>query len=460
MATRSASSENEEKTSGGRIPPQDLSAEKSLLGALLLSDTDFPEILEHVKEYDFYDKNNAAIYKAMVSLYNNHRPIDLLTLTSELRAEKTLKSVGGAPYLTELTNFVPTAANINAYAEIVADCGARRRLIQTGTKIAEEAYDTGKNTVELVGEAEKSLFAVSNSSSKKEYASLEELSVESFERLEKIKESGETISGLKTGFRDIDAKTGGLQKGDLIVIGARPGMGKTTIGVNIAYNSAQINHTGSLFFSLEMAGREISDRIVSDVAEVNSFKIRTGNLSGEEFDKVSEALSEISEVPFYVDDTAMLTILEMRNRARRAANDHDIGLIVIDYLQLMHGSDRYAGNRVLEITEISNGLKQLARELDVPVVALAQLSRNVTGRDDPRPVLSDLRDSGSIEQDADLVMMLHRPDYYHENEEGYEKTNVTELLFQKHRHGSTGKVNLYFDEEYSRFLSLDTKHEE
>lgn len=444
---------------GGRIPPQDIDAEKSLLGAILLSDAAFPEISEKVKSQDFYDKNNGLIYQAMFDLYNDKRPIDLLTLTSKLRAEKNLKTIGGTPYLTELTNFVPTAANSGAYADIIADCSTRRKLINTGTKIAEDAYDTGKPIDKLVEGAEKDLFKVSDKDAKKEFVSLESLSIETYERLEKLRASGESISGLKTGFKDLDRKTAGLQKGDLIIIGARPAMGKTTIAQNIAYNACSINNTGVLFFSMEMAGREISDRIVSDIAEIDNYKIRTGNLTDEEYTRVEEALSEISEIPLYVDDSSMMTVMELRNKARRAAHDHTVGLIVIDYLQLISGSDRYAGNRVQEIAEISKGLKQLARELEVPVLALAQLSRNVTGRDDPRPVLSDLRDSGSIEQDADLVMMLHRPDYYHQNEEGYEPTNITELLIQKHRHGSVGKVDLFFQGEYSRFMSLDTTHE-
>ncbi len=455
MATHSSNS-------GGRIPPQDINAEKSLLGAILLSDDNFPDLLEKVKFQDFYEQKNGQIYKAMTTLYNTHRPIDLLTLTSELRAEKTLKEIGGAPYLTELTNFVPTAANADAYADIVADCATRRNLINTGTVIAETAYDESQDTAELVAEAEKKLYSVSDKSTKADYKSLENLTLETFDRLEKLRESGETVSGLKTGFKDLDAKTAGLQRGDLIIIGARPGMGKTTMAQNIAYNIATINNVGVLFFSMEMAAREISDRIVSDIAEVNSWNIRGGNISDDEFSRVNEALGEMSEVPLYIDDTSVLTSLEIRNRARRAVHDHKddhpIGLVVIDYLQLIAGSDRYAGNRVQEITEISKGLKQLARELNIPVVALAQLSRNVTGRDDPRPVLSDLRDSGSIEQDADLVMMLHRDDYYHHNEEGYEDTNITELLIQKHRHGSVGKIELFTQFEYSRFMSLDKKH--
>lgn len=457
-------SDTESRTSanGGRIPPQDIEAEKSLLGAILLSDENFPDVLEKVKDIDFYDKNNGLIYKAMTGLYNTHRPIDLLTLTSELRSEKNLKAVGGASYLTELTNFVPTAANIQAYADIVADCATRRNLIGTGTKIATDAYDESKSPSELVADAEKELFSVSNRSTKSEFKALSALTLESFDRLEKLKDSGDAVSGLKTGFRDLDLMVSGLQNGDLVVVGARPGMGKTTIAQNIAYNAATINNAGVLFFSLEMSGRELSDRIVSDLAEIDSRRIRSGQLTDDEFTRVSDALSEMSEVPLYIEDTSVLTVLELRNRARRAVHDHKddhpIRLIVIDYLQLISSSDRYAGNRVYEVTEISQNLKLLARELNLPVVALAQLSRNVTGRDDPRPVLSDLRDSGSIEQDADLVLMLHRPDYYNKYKEGYEETHIAELLVQKNRHGSLGMIELYEQMQFSRFLTLDKHH--
>ena len=237
-------------------------------------------------------------------------------------------------------------------------------------------------------------------------------------------------------------------------------MGKTTFAQNIAYNVATINKRGVLFFSMEMAQNEIVDRMISDVSGINNWNLRTGNLSDEDFAKVGDALGEMGEAPIYIDDTSSMTVLELRNKARRAKHDHDIGLIIIDYLQLIQGSERYAGNRVQEVTEISRGLKQLARELEVPVVALAQLSRSVTSRDDPRPVLSDLRESGSIEQDADLVIMLHRPDYYHINEEGYEETHITQLLIQKHRHGSIGEIDLYFHPELLRFMSLDTEHTE
>lgn len=448
-----------QNNNAGRIPPQDIDAEKSLLGAILISSESFPEILEIIKPNDFYDKANSRIYQAMVSLYQNSRPIDLLTVTDELKRQKNLKSIGGAAYLAELTNFVPTSSHAKAYAEIVEKASVRRRLIKAGTEIVQAAYEDDAVVEDLVGDAEKNLFEVSDKSSKSDYTPLSDLVVTAFDRIENLHKNKGALRGLKTGFHDLDKVTAGLQKGDLIILGARPAMGKTTLAQNIAYNSAVINKRTTLFFSMEMSKDELTDRIISDVANIDSWKLRNAQLSDDDFAAIGNAMAEIGEAPLIIDDTSSLTALELRNRARRAAHDcKDLGLIVIDYLQLINGSDRYAGNRVQEITEISRSLKTLARELEIPVIALAQLNRLVTGRDDPRPVLSDLRDSGSIEQDADLVMMLHRPDYYKQNDDDYEETNIAELIIAKHRHGSVGKIELYFQGQYSRFMSLDKNH--
>lgn len=441
----------------GRVPPQDVEAEKSLLGAMMLSDAAMAEILTLIKAEDFYEKRHQVIFRAMADLYDKHKPIDLLTLTAELKAQKKLKEIGGAPYLTELSNFVPAAAHAKAYAEIIEKAATRRKLIAAGTNIAEKAYEEGANVDELIGAAERELFEVSDKIVKSDYVAMDQLLADALERIAELQKNKGALRGLKTGFSDLDKKTAGLQKGDLVIIGARPAMGKTTFAQNLAYNIANINKKGVLFFSMEMAANEIVDRMISDIADVDNWRMRTGNLSDEEFSRIGDALGEIDELPIYIDDTSSMTIAELRNKARRAMHDHGIGVVIVDYLQLMAGSDRYAGNRVQEVTEISRGLKILARELEIPVVALAQLSRNVTGRDDPRPVLSDLRESGSIEQDADLVMFLHRPDYYKKPEE--EDTNITELLIRKHRHGAIGTIELYFDGERSRFMSLDKTHE-
>ncbi len=442
------------------IPPQDLVAEKSLLGAILISDASFPEILEIIKYRDFYDEKHAKIFQSMTSLYQKHSPIDLLTLTAELRAKKEIRSVGGAPYLTELTNFVPTASHAKAYAGIIKNCAVRRRLIEAGSRIAKAAHEENVQIDELIGTAEKELFEASNTIVKTDYVALESLLADAFDRMEELHRNKGALRGLKTGFHDLDKKTAGFQKGDLIIIGARPAMGKTTFAENLAYNAATINNRGVLFFSMEMANAEIVDRMISDISGVDNWKIRTGNVSEDDFGKISDALGEMDSVPLYLDDSSSMTILELRNKARRAAHEHDIGMVIVDYLQLLQGSDRYAGNRVQEVTEISRGLKQLARELEIPVIALAQLSRGVTGRDDPRPVLSDLRESGSIEQDADMVMFLHRVDYYNQNKPDFVPTNITELIISKHRHGPVGKIELYFHPELLRFMSLDKERTE
>ncbi len=450
---------SESKGESGRIPPQDLVAEKSLLGAVMLSDSVLPEVLTILRPTDFYENRHQTIYKAMISLYDQHKPIDLLTLTSELKTTKELKNIGGAPYLTELTNFVPTASHAKAYAEIIEKASVRRKLIKAGSIISDKAFEDDANVDDLIGAAEKELFEVSDKIVKSDYVPMEELLADAFDRIEELHKNKGALRGLKTGFRDLDKKTAGFQKGDLVIIGARPAMGKTTFAQNLAYNIATINKKGVLFFSMEMAANEIIDRMISDVSGVDNWKMRTGNLTDEEFSKIGDALGEMDEIPIYIDDTSSMTILELRNKARRAMHDHDIGIVIVDYLQLIQGSDRYKGNRVQEVTEISRGLKILARELEIPVIALAQLSRNVTGRDDPRPVLSDLRESGSIEQDADLVMFLHRPDYYRQNDDNYEETHITELLVAKHRHGAVGKIELYFHPELLRFMSLDTTHD-
>lgn len=446
--------------SSGRIPPQDIVAEKSLLGAIMLDENVLPEVITVLKSNDFYDEKHRDIFDAMVNLYDSHRPIDLLTLTDELKSLKKLKGIGGAPYLTELSNFVPAASHAKAYADIVSKTATQRRLIKAGTEIIEKAYQDGAEVNDLVGKAEQELFAVSDKVVRSDYHAMSDLLADAFDRIDNLQKNKGALRGLKTGFRDIDKKTAGFQKGDLIIIGARPAMGKTTFAQNLAYNIASINKKGVLFFSMEMASNEIIDRMVSDVSGVNNWKIRTGNISEEEFSKIGDAMAEMAEMPIYIDDTSSMTIMELRNKARRAMHDHDIGIVIVDYLQLISGSDRYAGNRVQEVTEISRGLKILARELSIPVIALAQLSRNVTGRDNPRPILSDLRESGSIEQDADLVMFLHRPDYYKQNDDDYEETHITELIIAKHRHGEVGKIELYFHPELLRFMSLDKTREE
>ncbi len=440
----------------GKVPPQNVDAEMSLLGAVLIDEEVLADITEHVKPKDFYDKRHAVIYDAMMRLYEKNKPVDLLTLTDELKRKKEIDEVGGSAYLTELTNYVPTAAHAESYAEIVAQKAVRRRLIKASGEISELGYNEETSTQELLQQAEAELFAVSDQSLKQDLTSLESILTDSFDRLEELHRNKGSLRGIRTGYRDLDNMTAGLQRSDLIILAARPAMGKTTLVTNLAYNVATIAKQPVLFFSLEMSKEQLVDRMLADASGVNSWDIRTGNLSDDDFSKLSEAMGEMAEAPIYIDDTPGLSVLEMRTKARRAAHEQPLGLIIIDYLQLMQGSGRHDGNRVQEVSEISRGLKLIARELNVPVIALSQLSRSVESRSPQIPQLADLRESGSIEQDADIVMFIYREAYYNPDTD---RDNVTDLIISKHRNGPTGKVELYFHPERLRFMSLDRKHE-
>lgn len=440
----------------GKIPPQNVDAEKSLLGAVLIDEETLADISEHVTVKDFYDKRHSAIFGAMMRLYEKHRPVDLLTLTEELKRKKEIELVGGSAYLTELTNYVPTAAHAEAYAELVAQKAVRRRLIKASGEISELGYDEDTTTQELLEKAEAELFSVSDQSLKQDLASLESILTESFDRMEELHRNKGTLRGIRTGYRDLDNMTAGLQRSDLIVLAARPAMGKTTLVTNLAYNVATIAKQPVLFFSLEMSKEQLVDRMLADASGVDAWNIRTGNLSDDDFSKLSEAMGEMAEAPIYIDDTPGMTVLEIRTKARRAMHENPLGLIIVDYLQLMQASGRSDGNRVQEVSEISRGLKLIARELNVPVIALSQLSRSVESRSPQVPQLADLRESGSIEQDADIVMFIYREAYYNPETD---RENVTDLIIAKHRNGPTGKVELYFHPERLRFMSLDRKHE-
>lgn len=440
----------------GKVPPQNVDAEMSLLGAILIDEETLADISEHVKPKDFYDKRHAIIYDAVMRLYEKNKPVDLLTLTDELKRKKELEEIGGSAYLTELTNYVPTAAHAESYAEIVAQKAVRRRLIKASGEISELGYDENTTTQELLQQAEAELFSVSDQSLKQDLVSLESILTDSFDRMEELHRNKGALRGIRTGYRDLDNMTAGLQRSDLIILAARPAMGKTTLVTNLAYNVATIAKQPVLFFSLEMSKEQLVDRMLADASGVDAWNIRTGNLSDEDFSKLSEAMGEMAEAPIYIDDTPGVSVLEMRTKARRAAHEQPLGLIIIDYLQLMQGSGRSDGNRVQEVSEISRGLKLLARELNVPVIALSQLSRSVESRSPQIPQLADLRESGSIEQDADIVMFIYREAYYNPDTD---RENITDLIIAKHRNGPVGKVELYFHPERLRFMSLDRKHE-
>lgn len=440
----------------GKIPPQNLDAEMSLLGAVLIDEDTLSDISEHVNARDFYDQRHAIIYDAMMRLFEKHKPVDLLTLTEELKGKKELDTIGGSAYLTELTNYVPTAAHAEAYAELVAQKAIRRRLIKASGDISELGYNEDTTTQELLQQAEAELFSVSDQSLKQDLVSIESILTESFDRMEELHRNKGMLRGIQTGYKDLDNMTAGFQKSDLIVLAARPAMGKTTLVTNLAYNVATIAKQPVLFFSLEMSKEQLVDRMLADASGVDAWNIRTGNLSDDDFSKISEAMGELAEAPIFIDDTPGMTVLEMRTKARRAMHDQPLGLIIIDYLQLMQGNGRDNGNRVQEVSEISRGLKLIARELNVPVIALSQLSRSVESRSPQIPQLADLRESGSIEQDADIVMFIYREAYYNPETE---RENITDLFIAKHRNGPTGKIELYFHPERLRFMSLDHKHD-
>lgn len=440
----------------GKVPPQNVDAEMSLLGAVLIDEETLADISEHVTPKDFYDKRHGLIYDGMMRLYEKHKPVDLLTLTEELKRKKQLEDIGGSAYLTELTNYVPTAAHAETYAEMVSQKAVRRRLIKASADIAEMGYDEEHSTQELLEQAEAELFSVSDQSLKQDLISLESILTESFDRMEELHRNKGALRGVRTGYRDLDNMTAGLQRSDLIILAARPAMGKTTLVTNLAYNVATIAKQPVLFFSLEMSKEQLVDRMLADASGVDAWNIRTGNLSDDDFSKLSEAMGEMAEAPIYIDDTPGVSVLEMRTKARRAAHEQPLGLIIVDYLQLMQGSGRSDGNRVQEVSEISRGLKLLARELNVPVIALSQLSRSVESRSPQIPQLADLRESGSIEQDADIVMFIYREAYYNPDTD---RENITDLIIAKHRNGPVGKVELYFHPERLRFMSLDRKHE-
>lgn len=446
-----------QKGVAAKIPPQSIDAEMSLLGAILIDDDVLADVSETVKPQDFYDKRHQLIFKSMMHLYEQHKPVDLLTLTEELKKTDNFETVGGSTYLTELTNYVPTAAHAASYAEIVAQKAVRRRLIKASGEISELGFDEEIPTQEILEKAEAELFNVSDQTIKQDLVSIETILDESFSRIEELHRNKGQLRGIRTGYQDLDSMTAGLQRSDLFILAARPSMGKTTFVTNLAYNVATIAKLPVLFFSLEMSKQQLIDRMLADAAGVDSWNIRTGNLSDDDFAKISEAMGEMAEAPIYIDDTPALSVLGMRTKARRIAHNQTLGLIVVDYLQLMQANGNYNGNRVQEVSEISRGLKVIARELNVPVIALSQLSRSVENRTPPIPQLADLRESGSIEQDADIVTFIYRPGYY--EPDNPDVANITDLIIAKHRNGPVGKVQLYFHPERLRFMSLDKRHE-
>lgn len=442
-------------------PPQSLDIEASLLGSLLIDGEAFIKIADQIQASDFYDEKHRMIFSAMRSLYDKRSPIDILTMSEQLKGDSRLDIIGGASFLTELTNTVPTAAHLEQYAEIVAEKAIRRRLISASQDIADVSADENKSLQELIEEAESRLFDVSQKHVKQDITSLESILGDSFDRLDDLHRNKGGLRGIPTGLRDLDKLLAGLQRSDLIVIAARPSMGKTALMLNIALNIATKAKQGSvLVFSLEMSKEQLVDRLLAAEAGVDAWKLRTGEgLTDADFERLSAGMGELAEAPIFIDDTSGITVSDLRTKARRLHHQHPLAAIMVDYLQLMSGGSRFAAmaNRVQEISEISRSLKILARELNVPVIALSQLSRSVENRTPQIPQLADLRESGSIEQDADIVAFLYREEYYNPDSG---RQNVTDILVKKHRNGPVKNIELYFDRQRQRFRDLDIKHDQ
>ena len=435
----------------GKVPPQDIEAEQAVIGSMLTDQDAVVAAIETLKPEDFYREDNKLIYSAILNIYNRAEPIDIITLKAELSSMGKLDNVGGLEYIVGLPDKVPTTANVDRYIKIVEEKSMLRNLIKTANEILSMGYDQTEDVEDVMDLAEKKIFDVMQKKSKTGYTSIKDVLVESFTKLEELYNQKQHVTGVPTGFIDLDRMTAGLHGSEFILIAARPAMGKSAFALNIATYAATRANVPVAIFSLEMSKEQVGNRILCSEALVDSNNVRTGDLNDEELSKLAETSGELSQAPIYIDDTAGITITEMRARCRKLKLEKNIGLVVVDYLQLIQGSGKTSG-REQEIAEISRSLKILAKELEIPVIALSQLSRAVEARDDHRPMLSDLRESGSIEQDADIVMFLYRDDYY--NEESPEK-NVAEVIIAKQRAGSTGTVKLAWIGNYTKFANLE-----
>ncbi len=435
-----------------RIPPQNVESEQALLGSIMLRPEALVDIMDILKPEAFYTDKHKTIFDAMVKLYEKREPIDLLTLSSKLKESGDLDRIGGMSYLTEIVNTVPSSSNAEHYAAIISKKHTARRLIDAAEHISKISYDEEHETDELLDKAEKKIYEVTSKNLSGKYVEMKDVLGEAMDRLDRLHKTKGELRGVPTGFVDLDKKLSGLQNSDLIILAARPSVGKTSLALDIARNAAIRHGIPTAIFSLEMSTQQLVDRMLSAESKVDAWKLRTGNLTLEdEFSRITAALDPLSKAPLYIDDQAANNILKIRSVVRRLKHEKNLGLVVIDYLQLMTPTtSKNNDNVVQQITEISRSLKQLAKEFDVPVLALSQLSRAVEQRGG-KPRLSDLRDSGSIEQDADVVMFIHRE----ANDEGGGKKQVTEILIEKHRNGPTGKVDLFFDGDKSSFLSVD-----
>ncbi|GIK83490.1 MAG: replicative DNA helicase [Patescibacteria group bacterium] len=433
----------------GRVPPQNVDAETSVLGAILLDSEAIVAVADIINPESFYVPAHQHIYAAMEALFEKRQPIDVVTLTNQIKKMKKLTEVGGTSAIAELSNVVSTAANAKHYAQLVSEAYVKRRLISMSAEMNELAFDPGKDVLDIMDLAEQRVFALSQTQNKKAFTPIKDTLVESFERLDELQKHSGELRGVPTGFADLDRCLAGFQKSNLIILAARPGTGKTAFALNMAQHMSVVSKKKVGFFSLEMSREELVDRLLVSQADIDAWKLKTGRLDQQDFLKLSDAMGVLADAQIFIDDTPALTIFEMRTRARRLKVEHDIDMLVVDYLQLAHG--RTKDNRVTEVAEISQGLKNIARELKIPVLALAQLSRAVESRTEKTPQLSDLRESGSIEQDADVVMFLYRKD-----------DNIREavnLKISKHRNGGMADIDLYFRGDRIKFYGMETQRE-
>ena len=423
----------------GKVPPHDDEAEQAVLGSMLTDKDAVIAAIEILREQDFYREDNRIIYSAILNLYNRSEPIDIITLKAELKSMGKLEAVGGLEYIVQLPDRVPTTSNVEQYIKIVEEKSMLRALIKTADELITLGYDPTQEVEQVIDTAEKKIFEVMQKKNQKGYSSMKDILIDTFTQLEQLYNQKEMITGVPTGFADLDYRTSGLHNSDLILVAARPAMGKSAFALNIATHAAVRGKVPVAIFSLEMSKEQMANRILCSEAMVDSAKVRTGKIDDEEWGKLAAASGELSEAGIYIDDTPGISVMEIRAKCRKMKLEKNIGLVVIDYLQLVQGSNRKGGSREQEIAEISRSLKILAKEINVPVIALSQLSRAPEQRVDHRPMLSDLRESGSIEQDADIVMFLYRDDYYNEDTD---KKNIAEVIIAKHRSGATGTVEL------------------
>ncbi len=440
-----------------RVPPHDLDAERAVIGAMLVSETAVAAVAERLQAEDLYSEVHRVIYGAMMRLYTRGDPIDQLTLTNELRSVGEFEKIGGRAYVFQIVESVPTAANAARYAEIVRGKALLRDIIDVGSRITEDAFREPEDVSEALDAAEQLVYGVSNRTLREHLAPVSELAPGALEMIQRLYEAEGEVTGVETGFDDLDRLTTGFHNSDLVILAARPAMGKTALALNSIWHAAGQKGMPVAIFSLEMSKEQLVQRLISQVTRIPAQALRSGNVRAEDWPKLVRGVAEVSRAPIWIDDTAGVTLMEMRAKVRRlssrlnAEGGPPLSLVVVDYLQLMVGQGNRAENRQQEIAEISRGLKVLARDLDVPVLAIAQLSRAVEQRHDKRPLLSDLRDSGALEQDADMVMFLYRDEYY--NSDSDDK-GIAEVIVGKHRNGPTGKVQLAWMEQYTKFASL------